>query len=177
MFHPTVEVLNVRRMLSVKHTCIESAETSKTRYLGAALPTLSWQLSFYRTTENHFVIIMGLHQVCRIETCVHDSLGTQHLTLRFSSLPPFSRKLTKRRWRRKRRKRRSMTYGRYIGTHMEIFASVCICRSHLTVSPPDIYLTPSQIVGDTDRNRDEEILNILRADTIDETDPTKLWLV
>lgn len=29
--------------------------------------------------------------------------------------------------------------------------------------------------GETDRNRDEEILNILKADTNDETDLSKLW--
>eukprot|EP01032_Pedospumella_encystans_P023151 gene23151-26212_t len=32
-------------------------------------------------------------------------------------------------------------------------------------------------VGNSDRNRDDEILNILKTDTNDEEDPTKLWMI
>lgn len=70
-----------------------------------------------------------------------------------------------------------MTYGRYIGMPTEIFALVGASRrqTHFNCLVILIIMVNILCAGETDRNRDEEILNLLKADTIDETDPTKLW--
>jgi hypothetical protein len=72
-----------------------------------------------------------------------------------------------------RRNGKSLTIlRRFIGTHMETCGLVtenCLpqFRMRNSLSVP--------FVGKTDRNRDEEIIRVLQADTHDESDPTKLW--
>ena len=77
-------------------------------------------------------------------------------------------------------------FGKYIGTRLGTFelvsgksdadADLCI---QLSLNVATNFVTCARLlfafIGNSDRNRDDEILNILKTDTNDEEDPTKLW--
>lgn len=77
-------------------------------------------------------------------------------------------------------------FGKYIGTLSatfesvsgEIDAGVVVAFNCFTTLLKQFVISVVLyfiLTGNSDRNRDDEILNILKTDTNDEEDPTKLW--